>query len=614
MAAPLVSPAALASLEGEGWHVSPHALLALLAAKPPSANGGAPDPQASPASATSASSAGQPLGAVQSAPMSAQQVRAAALDLDLRRFGEACLPDDVNHAEYRRLSGRLVVQVNARERVRAQRREDAESAAAAADEDDRWDDDNNPPAPAAPCPATASVGVDGLGGRGAVGGSGGRRLLRIRVTDGKRNASAVEMHPCPHVPMALAPGTKLLLTTPTIRHGFILLHPQIVQLLLTAPIIRHGFILLDPQTVQVLGGRVSPLYDEWDMQRRYSLLPALAPTASSAHSRSSRTPSLSALASSLPGASAGPPPFRGVTDARLQATPAVTTASTLASMPASAPASTHVSGAVGGGLGGGRGGDASAAGSAPAAAAAATGGGSTAREEGGGSTEAGELGAAAEAARERAVERARVEAAAALKHVAPHDRNASRKLLEKMGEEQGRGRGRRGGRGGRGRGGRGRDEEEEEEGTMTLEEYEARKAMGRQGGGRGVAGVTGGTGGMGGMGGSGGRVDVSSAAQVMSDEELARKLQAELDMEDMGGFAHAAHTPPHAHHTPPTATSASEQLRQSLFSFQPAAEPEGSYEGGRGGQGRRGRRGGGFGRSSSGRYGGRGGGRGGRGW
>ncbi|CAI7775615.1 unnamed protein product [Closterium sp. NIES-53] len=592
MAAPLVSPAALAALEGEGWHVSPHAILALLAAKPPSADGGAPDPQASPASATSASSAGQPFGAVQSAPMSAQQVRAAALDLDLRRFGEACLPDDVNRAEYRRLSGRLVVQVVSAVNVCEPRGgEDAESAAVAADEDDRWDDDNNPPAPAAPCPATASVGVDGLGGRGAVGGSGGRRLLRIRVTDGKRNASAVEMHPCPHVPMALAPGTKLLLT---------------------APIIRHGFILLDPQTVQVLGGRVSPLYDEWDMQRRYSLLPALAPTASSAHSRSSRAPSVSALASSLPGASAGPPPFRGVTDARLQATPAVTTASTLASMPASAPASMHVSGAAGGGLGGGRGGDDSAAGSAPAAAAAATGGDSTAREEGGGSAEAGELGAAAEAARERAVERARVEAAAALKHVAPHDRNASRKLLEKMGEEQGRGRGRRGGRGGRGRGRRGRDEEEE--GTMTLEEYEARKAMERQGGGRGVAGVTGGTGGMGGMGGSGGRVDVSSAAQVMSDEELARKLQAELDMEDMGGFAHAAHTPPHAHHTPPTATSASEQLRQSLFSFQPAAEPEGSYEGGRGGQGRRGRRGGGFGGSSSGRYGGRGGGRGGRGW
>ncbi|CAI5458456.1 unnamed protein product [Closterium sp. Yama58-4] len=142
--------------------------------------------------------------------MSAQQVRAAALDLDLRRFGEACLPDDVNRAEYRRLPGKLVVQVVSAVNVCEPRGgEDAESAAAAADEDDRWDDDNNPPAPIASSPPAASaVGVDGLGGRGAVGGSGGRRLLRIRVTDGKRNASAVEMHPCPHVPAALAPGTK----------------------------------------------------------------------------------------------------------------------------------------------------------------------------------------------------------------------------------------------------------------------------------------------------------------------------------------------------------------------------------------------------------------------
>ncbi|CAI5469247.1 unnamed protein product [Closterium sp. Yama58-4] len=266
----------MAALESEGWHVSAHALLALLAAKPPSADGGAPDPQASPASAASAPS-GQLLGAAQSAPMSAQQVRAAALDLDLRRFGEACLPDDVNRAEYRRRPGKLFVQVVSvsRERVRAlggedaespcsalpatlllprprlsplvvsavnvcepRGGEDAESAAAAADEDDRWDDDSNPPAPPAapllllPLPLLVWMGEARCsrwqrGPKAAAHSGDGRQEececcgdaslpARARCScsgtklDGRQeNASAVEMHPCPHVPVALAQGTKV---------------------------------------------------------------------------------------------------------------------------------------------------------------------------------------------------------------------------------------------------------------------------------------------------------------------------------------------------------------------------------------------------------------------
>jgi len=80
-------------------------------------------------------------------------------------------------------------------------------------------------------------------------GGGARRLLRLTVTDGHREAKAAEYRPIKHLQPDMRPGTKLLL-----RDVVILM----------------GVMLLTEQSVRVLGGRVDALADEWEAEQQYA--------------------------------------------------------------------------------------------------------------------------------------------------------------------------------------------------------------------------------------------------------------------------------------------------------------------------------------------------------
>ncbi|GLJ29284.1 hypothetical protein SUGI_0577460 [Cryptomeria japonica] len=76
------------------------------------------------------------------------------------------------------------------------------------------------------------------------------RLLRICLTDGHSNVTAIEYRPFASIPTDLAPGTKVRLET-------------------TAPV-QSGILLLENHSLCILGGRVQSLYEEWEMDCKYS--------------------------------------------------------------------------------------------------------------------------------------------------------------------------------------------------------------------------------------------------------------------------------------------------------------------------------------------------------
>jgi tudor domain-containing protein 3 len=80
-------------------------------------------------------------------------------------------------------------------------------------------------------------------------GSGARRLLRLTVTDGHREAKAAEYQPIKQLQPDMRPGTKLQLCN---------------------VVIFMGVMLLTEQSVRVLGGRVDALADEWEAERQYT--------------------------------------------------------------------------------------------------------------------------------------------------------------------------------------------------------------------------------------------------------------------------------------------------------------------------------------------------------
>ncbi|XP_021277123.1 tudor domain-containing protein 3 [Herrania umbratica] len=102
------------------------------------------------------------------------------------------------------------------------------------------------------------------------GNSSSLRLLRLCLTDGHSEITAIEYSHVPAIPDNVVPGTKIRLENKAIIHG--------------------GILCLNPKVVNLLGGVVQSLYEEWEMNQKYS-----------GFSRSS-------LRSSQSG-TGGPPPF-----------------------------------------------------------------------------------------------------------------------------------------------------------------------------------------------------------------------------------------------------------------------------------------------------------------
>ncbi|XP_010541733.1 PREDICTED: tudor domain-containing protein 3 isoform X2 [Tarenaya hassleriana] len=82
-----------------------------------------------------------------------------------------------------------------------------------------------------------------------MGSSSAKRLLRLTLTDGHTEISALEFSHVPAIPDDVAPGTKLHLDNKAV--------------------VRNGLVCLTPKEVKVLGGVVKSLYEEWQMKRKY---------------------------------------------------------------------------------------------------------------------------------------------------------------------------------------------------------------------------------------------------------------------------------------------------------------------------------------------------------
>lgn len=77
-----------------------------------------------------------------------------------------------------------------------------------------------------------------------------RRLLRFGLTDGICEAVAIEFSPIPFITEEIAPGTKIRLEN-------------------KVPI-NNGILCLSAKNVTVIGGTVQSLYEEWQMNQKYS--------------------------------------------------------------------------------------------------------------------------------------------------------------------------------------------------------------------------------------------------------------------------------------------------------------------------------------------------------
>ncbi|CAK9154429.1 unnamed protein product [Ilex paraguariensis] len=76
-----------------------------------------------------------------------------------------------------------------------------------------------------------------------------RRLLRLKLTDGHSEITAIEYSPIPSIPDNVVPGTKVLLKNKAM--------------------IRSGIVCLDAKVITILGGVVQSLYEEWQMNQKY---------------------------------------------------------------------------------------------------------------------------------------------------------------------------------------------------------------------------------------------------------------------------------------------------------------------------------------------------------
>ncbi|KAL8136433.1 hypothetical protein V2J09_002434 [Rumex salicifolius] len=102
-------------------------------------------------------------------------------------------------------------------------------------------------------------------------GSNNRRLLKLMLTDGHTELTAIEYSYIPSLPDDVVPGTKIRLEK--------------------KPVVHSGILCLIPGDITVLGGVVQTLFEEWEINQKYL-----------GFSRSSVKPARESEAS-------GPPPF-----------------------------------------------------------------------------------------------------------------------------------------------------------------------------------------------------------------------------------------------------------------------------------------------------------------
>ncbi|KAL0887479.1 hypothetical protein Bca101_011462 [Brassica carinata] len=85
-----------------------------------------------------------------------------------------------------------------------------------------------------------------------LGSSTGKRVLKLVLTDGKIEISALEYSHIPSLNSDVTPGTKVRLENKAV--------------------VRDGLVCLTPKEVTVLGGHVQSLFEEWQMRRKYASL------------------------------------------------------------------------------------------------------------------------------------------------------------------------------------------------------------------------------------------------------------------------------------------------------------------------------------------------------
>ncbi|GKB72254.1 tudor domain-containing protein 3 [Tanacetum coccineum] len=136
-------------------------------------------------------------------------------------------------------------------------------------------------------------------------GSSGKRLLRLKLTDGHSDVVAIEFTHIPSIPDNVVPGTKLVILRlrKVIRlAGFCVLavvdadeyintYACLIRLE-NKVVIHNGILCLNARVVTVLGGIVPSLYEEWEMNQKYAGF------------------SRSTLKSSQSDDTGGPPPFQ----------------------------------------------------------------------------------------------------------------------------------------------------------------------------------------------------------------------------------------------------------------------------------------------------------------
>ncbi|CAO2174826.1 unnamed protein product [Urochloa humidicola] len=280
-----------------------------------------------------------------------------------------------------------------------------------------------------------------------------RRLLRLSLTDGTCEAVAIEFSPIPFITEEITPGTKIRLEN-------------------KIPI-NNGILCLSAKNVRVIGGTVQSLYEEWQMNQKYSGL---------------SRPSLR-LSQSDDGA--GPPPFEKLDiEARH---PCMTTK--VQAYPARKLAVTHDHMRV-------------------------NSGGKQMNED------SNDVNKDTTKGKVESTQDSRPKGVS--ETVPVQNQAAAQKLLQKMSQalpEDRRGRGHRF---------KGRGKEEDAQ-VFTLDEWEKRKAIGSK------------------------STSESYMQDTSRDEELARQLQEQLDLEDMHGAADVFHGG--------AESSDAERLRTSMFSF-----------------------------------------------
>lgn len=138
----------------------------------------------------------------------ADSVEAELLNMDIRSIGAKSLPDPTQLKKSSRLQGPRILQITS---VRDISRSSIEEFS---------------------------------------GNSGSRRLLRLTLTDGQSEITALEYFHIPSIPTDVVPGTKVRLENKAA--------------------INSGILCLIPEVVTVLGGVVQSLYEEWQMKKKYS--------------------------------------------------------------------------------------------------------------------------------------------------------------------------------------------------------------------------------------------------------------------------------------------------------------------------------------------------------